>query len=90
MKGTITYTNGGFSSGDIGYPDDYIKHYDNYYDFYYYYYPICYPTVEYVKEKSKVEQAFKILGKLMENKLIKDTISVKKFVKLVNEIANVI
>ena len=56
--------------------------YDNHYHYYY-------PSVSYITEKSKVEQAFKILGKLLAKKIIK-TITAKQFIELVNEIASVI
>ena len=52
-----------------------------------YWYPRYYPV--YTPEKSKVEQAFKIVGVLMEKKII-ETMSVKKFVELVNEISKVL
>ena len=48
-----------------------------------------YPSVCIQTEKSKVEQAFKILGKLMEKKIIKQ-VTVKEFIELVNEIASVL
>jgi len=55
----------------------------------------CYPYVErwypvyytyWTREPSKVEQAFKIVQKLMEKKIIK-RLTLKKFIELVNEIA---
>jgi len=48
-----------------------------------------YPSVSIVPEKSKVEQAFRILGKLLEKKIVK-TVTVKDFIELVNEIAGVL
>jgi hypothetical protein len=48
-----------------------------------------YPTLNYATEKSKVEQAFKIVGKLIEEKIIKD-LNVKQFIKLVKDIALII
>jgi hypothetical protein len=45
-------------------------------------YPYSYP----VYEKSKTEQAFKIVGILLKNKVIKE-LTVAKFIELVNEIA---
>ena len=50
----------------------------------YYSYPV------YITEKSKFEQSFKIVSKLMEKKIIKQTLSVKEFIELVNDIAGVI
>jgi hypothetical protein len=37
---------------------------------FYHYYPQWYPSYHYVQERSKVEQAFKIVGKLLEKDLI--------------------
>ncbi len=48
-----------------------------------------YPTYH-VCEKSKVEQAFKILGKLLEQKIIERELTVKEFMKMVNDIAEII
>lgn len=52
------------------------------------YYPTYWPTV--TIQKSKLEQAFKIVTKLMEKKIIKDDLTVKKFVTLVNEVSEII
>lgn len=60
--------------------------YDNYYQPYYH---TWYPTYH-VCEKSKVEQAFKILGKLLEQKIIERELTVKEFMKMVNDIAEII
>jgi hypothetical protein len=59
----------------------------------------CYPYVErwypttyytyWVKEDSKIEQAFKIVQKLMNKKII-EKITLKKFIELVNEIAKIL
>jgi len=58
-------------------------------------YSWCYPYVErwypayyiyWTKEPSKIEQAFKIVQKLLEKKIIKH-LTLKKFIELVNEIA---
>lgn len=47
-----------------------------------------YPTYH-VVEKNQVEQAFKIIGKLIEKKIVKD-LTVKQFIELVNEISTII
>jgi hypothetical protein len=60
---------------------DYWVYHDHYYPIYYSY--PCY-------EKSKIEQAFKIVGKLIENKIIEKELIVKDFIKLVNDIAGLI
>jgi hypothetical protein len=62
----------------------------NTYDCFYYYYPQWYPSYHCVQERSKVEQAFKIVGKLLEKDLIEKELTVKQFMKLVNEIAEII
>lgn len=58
-----------------------------YWDTHYHYGHTWYPSITY--EKSKIEQAFRILQKLMEKKIIKE-LMVKQFIELVNDIANVI
>jgi hypothetical protein len=69
---------------------------DNCYIPYPYYYPIYeqhyhnWYTSTIIPEKSKVEQAFKIVGKLLEKDLIKKELTVKEFIKLVNDIAEII
>lgn len=40
-----------------------------------------------VDHRSSIEQSFKIVGILMKKGFIKDTISVKRFIELVNDIA---
>ena len=70
-----------------------ITYHITYPDYYYYhehYYPVYYPCCSWITEKSKVEQAFKIVGKLIEKKLIKDNLNVKDFIKLVNDISEII
>jgi hypothetical protein len=62
----------------------------NFYDCMYHYYPTWYPTYHVCTEKSKIEQAFKIIGKLMEREIITKELTVKEFMKLVNDIAGVI
>jgi hypothetical protein len=59
-------------------------------DYFYHYYPYWYPSYHYVEQKSKIEQAFKIVGKLIEKNLIDKELTVKQFMKIVNEIAEVI
>ena len=51
---------------------------------------VCYWYPSYtIYEKNKTEQAFKIIGKLIEKKVIND-INVKKFIELVTEIASIL
>lgn len=58
----------------------------NVYDYYRdYWYPIYYPTIQYVE--SKVDKAFKIVKKLIDMKILKDELTVGKFIELVNEIS---
>ena len=77
---------GDYTIGDIQWPDNPLT-IDNYYN--HYWYPYVYPTVTYVPEKSKIEQAFQILNKLMKKGVVSVN-KVKTFVDLVNEIADCI
>ena len=62
---------------------------DNVQTFYYdWFYPRYYGEIR--VEKSKTEQAFKIVGVLLEKKIIKGTLTVKTFIGLVNEISLVL
>ena len=64
---------------------------NNYYDSWHLpCWPVYYPTYTYVNEKSKIEQAFKIVSKLLEQKIIIKELTIKEFVKLVNDVAEVI
>ena len=72
----LTFNNGN-ASGDC-------------YDFYHYFYPQFYPSYSYIQVPNKIEQAFKILGKLLESKRITKELTVKEFMKTVNDIAEVI
>ena len=58
-------------------------HWDNYYHYYHYHYPSV------VYEKSKMEIAFKIVARLLEKKLVK-AMSVKQFIELTNEVAEIV
>jgi hypothetical protein len=60
------------------------------YDSFYNYYPTYYPSYHYVESRSKIEQAFKVVGKLLERKLIEKELTVKEFMKIVNDIAEVL
>jgi len=66
-----------------------LSGYGQCYDTFHYYYPQWYPSYHYC-EKSKIEQAFKIVGKLLEKDIIEKELTVKQFMKLVNEIAEVL
>jgi len=79
-------------NGNITYYDTYVgdllpDKIDGYY--WNYYYPYIYTTREVVYEKSKIEQAFKIVDVLLKQKLAKIN-TVKQFVDLVNKIAEVL
>ena len=55
------------------------------------YYPNWYPSYStYIYTPSKIEQAFKIVGKLIETKVITKNLTVKEFMKTVSDIAEVI
>ena len=62
-----------------------------------YYYPIYeqhyhnwYPSTQFITEKSKVEQSFKVVGKMLETKIITKQLNIKEFIKLVNDIAELL
>lgn len=81
----VSWNSGALSAGNTS-----ITSYGDYWDYWHYhYYPIYYPTYH-ICEKSKVEQAFKIVGKLLEMKLIKKDLTLKEFIKLVNDVAELI
>lgn len=61
--------------------------YPDYWDTHNHYYH-SYPIYQ-VPEKSKIEQAFKIMQKLMEKKIV-EKVSLKNFIETVNEIAGVL
>jgi len=48
-----------------------------------------YPPYQ-VYEKSEIERAFKIAGKLLEEKIIEKELTIREFIKLVNDIAEII
>jgi hypothetical protein len=54
------------------------------------YYPVYYPTYHYCEQKSKIEQGFKVVGKMLENKIITKELTIKEFIKLVNDIAEIL
>ena len=61
-----------------------------YYPLYEYHYHNWYPTLATVVERSKIEQGFKVVGKMIENKIITKELTVKEFIKLVNDIAEIL
>ena len=60
--------------------------YPKYYDYYHDWYPRVYERTHIIQEKSKVDIAFRIITKLMEDGFIKN-ISAKELIKLTNNIA---
>jgi len=78
---------GDYTIGDVPLPYKNPLTIDTYYDNYWY--PFVYPTVTYVPERSKIEQAFQILNKLMKKGVVKVD-KVKTFVDLVMEISGCI
>jgi len=87
----VSYNSGGLSCGmsggnSIGSCGDYW--YPNYWDTHNHYYTTYIPTYT-PPEKSKLEQAFKIMQKLMEKKIVK-TQSLKTFIEMVNSIAEIL
>jgi len=77
---------GNFTIGDIPWQQDLLT-IDNYYNNYWM--PYVYPNTTYVTEKSKIEQAFKILNILMKKEIVAIN-KVKTFVDIVNNIAEVL
>lgn len=62
----------------------------NYYNTWYQpYWGTWYPTYH-TCERSKTEQAFKIVARLLENKIITKDLTIKEFIKLVNDIGELI
>ena len=89
-KGLLNNNTGivSYPAGDISYPTGPANHSIGIDYFYHnYYYPCCYPTTTY--EKSKIEQAFKIVHILFKKKII-EVKTVKEFVDLVDEISKVV
>ena len=82
---------GDYSSGRSGFSVDncYIP-FPYYYPLYEQHYHNYYPTVSYITEISKIEQGFKIVGKMLENKIITKSLTIKEFIKLVNDIAEIL
>ena len=75
---------GNLQIGDYGLP------YTNYYPIYEQHYHNWYPMTTLITEKSKVEQGFKIVAKMLENKIITKELTIREFIKLVNDIAEII
>ena len=86
----MSYSNGNLMAGGQSYGQTKESLTNGYCDTFYHYYPQWYPSYHYVTEKSKVEQAFKIVGKLLETNFIEKELTVKQFMKLVNEIAEIL
>ena len=85
----VTYNNTGGGIGDSIQVGDFQIGACDFYP--YWNNQICnwYPSISYVTEKSKVEQAFKIIGVLIDKKIISG-LNVKKFIELVNDIAKLL
>ena len=62
----------------------------SYWDYHHHWYPMWYPTYVGMPEKSNVEQAFKIVGKLIDSGIVVKDLNVKEFIKLVNDIAGIL
>lgn len=54
------------------------------------YYPVYYPQYHICEQRSKVEQGFKVVAKMLENKIITKELTIKEFIKLVNDIAEIL
>lgn len=85
----VSYNSGQLQVG--GSTGDYINNFNDYYHYWVEpYYPLYFPTTTYITEKSKIEQGFKILSKMMETKIITKELTIKEFIKLVNDIAEIL
>jgi len=84
---TVSINNAVLTAGD--YTLGSVQTLGNCCDTFYHYYPNWYPSYH-LCEKSKIEQSFKIIGKLLESKIIEKELTVKDFMKLVNDIAEII
>jgi hypothetical protein len=81
---SVSGQNLGNSGGYVGdFPPVYYPVYDHYFHNWY-------PTYSVITEKSKVERGFKIVGKMLENKIITKELTIKEFIKLVNDIAEIL
>ena len=79
----VSYSEG-FIVGDSTNGTTHYNNYDWCYPYVERWYPVYYTY--WTKEPNKLEQAFKLVQKLMEKKIIK-RLTLKKFIGLVNEIA---
>lgn len=89
MDTNIKLFNGDLSSNlpQLGHIGDFYPYYEPLIEKHYFNYPIY--TTYHSTEKSKVEQAFKIVQVLIEKKLVKVD-KVKEFIELVNEIVEIV
>ena len=62
---------------------------DFYHNYYQPYFIQWYPNI-YSCYPNRIEQAFKVASKLMETKIISNDLNIKDFLKLVNDIAEVL
>jgi hypothetical protein len=76
-----------YNTSDLGYC--YVP-VPQYYPVYEHYYHNWYPIYPMVTEKSKIEQGFKIVGKMLEKKIITKELTIKEFIGLVNDIAELL
>lgn len=80
----VKYNSGGLTVGNCYIQQPYYwPVYENVYHHWY-------PTYIGMPEKSKVEQGFKIVAKMLENKIITKALTIKEFIKLVNDIAEIL
>lgn len=87
LANQVSYSSGQLYLGGTGEAGGCFT-YPNYWDTHYHYYTTYLPSMH-ISEKSKVEQAFKIVSKLLEKKIIK-TLTVKQFIELTNDISEIV
>jgi hypothetical protein len=83
MNAVVSYNNGQLTAGDTN--NCYIPWNWGYWDTHYHNYYTSYP----VYQTSKIEQAFKIVAKLLEKKII-EKLTVKEFIELVGTISEIL
>lgn len=79
-----------YSEGQLSANNQSIGNCNDYWNNWYQPYIYSYPVYHYCTERSKVEQGFKIVAKLLESKIITKELTIKEFIKLVNDIAEIV
>jgi hypothetical protein len=91
MENTLNCSLNYSTAGELGYQtgdtNSAVWHpYD--WDYHWHWYPQSYPV--YIEKEGKVSQAFKIVSKMLEKKIIEKELTIKDFIELVNTIADIL